>query len=62
MVWYAVAVVDFLVYVFSVCWKTVDKDLEILLLRQQLRVPPSSVSQPRECPPRGQRVFLRNSA
>ena len=39
MVWYSVAVViDFLVDVFTVRWKTADKDLEILLLRQQLRV------------------------
>ncbi len=39
MVWYSVAVViDFLVDVFAVRWKTADKDLEILLLRQQLCV------------------------
>ncbi len=39
MIWYSVAVViDFLVDVFAVRWKTADKDLEILLLRQQLRV------------------------
>jgi hypothetical protein len=39
MVWYTVAVViDFLVDIFTVRWKTADKDLEILLLRQQLRV------------------------
>ena len=35
MVWYTVAVVvDFLVDVFTVRWKTADKDLELLLLRQ----------------------------
>lgn len=39
MVWYSVAVVvDFVVDVFTVRWETADKDLEILLLRQQLRV------------------------
>ncbi len=39
MIWYNVAVViDFLVDVFTVRWKTADKDLEILLLRQQLCV------------------------
>ena len=39
MVWYAVAmVVDFFVDVLTVCLKTADKDLEILLLRQQLHV------------------------
>src|SRR5512142_1582245 len=39
MIWYSVAVVtDFLVDVFTVRWKTADKDLEILLLRQQLSV------------------------
>lgn len=39
MVWYSVAMlVDFLVDVFTVRRKTADKDLEILLLRQQLRV------------------------
>ena len=39
MVWCAVAVVvEFLVDIFTVRWKTADKDLEILLLRQQLRV------------------------
>ena len=39
MVWYAVAlVVDFFVDVLTVRWKTTDKDLEILLLRQQLHV------------------------
>jgi hypothetical protein len=31
-------VIDFLVDVFTVRWKTADKDLKILLLRQQLRV------------------------
>ncbi len=35
MVWQSVAVViDFLVDVFTVRWKTADKDLEILLLRR----------------------------
>src|SRR5205814_5369637 len=39
MVWYSAAVViDLLLDVFTVRWKTADKDLEILLLRQQLRV------------------------
>jgi putative transposase len=39
MVWYSVAVViDLLVDLFTVRWKTADKDLEILILRQQLRV------------------------
>ncbi len=39
MIWYSiVVVVDFLVDVVAVRWKTADKDLEILLLRQQLRV------------------------
>ncbi len=39
MVWYSIAmVVDFLLDLFMVRWKTPDKDLEILLLRQQLRV------------------------
>src|SRR4051794_39071186 len=39
MVWYSMAIViDFLVDVFTVRWKIADKDLEILLLRQQLRV------------------------
>ncbi len=39
MVWYSVAVaIDLLVDVFTVRWRTADKDLEILLLRQQLRV------------------------
>jgi hypothetical protein len=39
MVWYSVAVViAFLVDVFAVRWKSADKDLEILLLRQQLLV------------------------
>ncbi|SRR5258708_25860298 len=39
MVWFSVAVViEFLIDVFAVRWKTSDKDLEILLLRQQLRV------------------------
>ena len=36
MIWYAKAVVvDFLVDVFTVRWTSADKDLEILLLRQQ---------------------------
>lgn len=39
MVWYSVAVaIDFLVDLFTVRWKTADNDLEILLLRQQVRV------------------------
>ena len=39
MVWYSVAVeIDFLVDLFTVRWKTADKDLEILILRQQLHV------------------------
>jgi len=39
MTWYAIAVVvGFLVDVFAVRWTSADKDLEILLLRQQLRV------------------------
>jgi putative transposase len=39
MVWYRVAmVVTFLLDVFTVRWQTADKDLEILLLRQQLRI------------------------
>ena len=39
MVWYWVRlVVDFVFDLFTVRWNTPDKDLEILLLRQQLRV------------------------
>jgi hypothetical protein len=39
IIWYAIAVViDFLVDMVTVRWRTADKDLEILLLRQQLRV------------------------
>ncbi len=39
MIWAIVAVVvGFVVNVFTVRWKTADKGLEILLLRQQLRV------------------------
>ena len=39
MAWYSLAVViDFLIDLFTVRWKGADKDLEILLLRQQLRV------------------------
>ena len=39
MGWYLVAmVIEFLLVVFTVHWRTAKKDLEILLLRQQLRV------------------------
>src|SRR6266851_723848 len=58
MVWYAVAVVvDFLIDVFAVRWKTADKDLEILLLRQQLRVVERKLGQ-RARPSRWEKCFL----
>src|SRR5436853_557280 len=39
MIWYRVVLaVEFLLDVFTVRWNTADKDLEILLPRQQLRV------------------------
>src|SRR5260221_2519532 len=58
MVWYAVAVViDLLVDVFTVRWKTADKDLGILLLRQQLRVLERKVGQPAR-PSRWEKFFL----
>ncbi len=58
MVWYTVAVViDFLVDVFTVRWKTADKDLEILLLRQQLRVLERNLGQ-RARPSRWEKCFL----
>ena len=58
MVWYSVAVViDFLVDVFTVRWKTADKDLEILLLRQQLRVLERNLGQ-RARPSRWEKCFL----
>ncbi len=58
MVWYSVAVViNFLVDVFTVRWMTADKDLEILLLRQQLRVLERNLGQ-RARPSRWQKCFL----
>ncbi len=58
MVWYSVAVViDFLVDVFTVRWKTADKDLEILLLRQQLRVLERRLGQQAR-PSRWEKCFL----
>src|SRR5438552_3395283 len=58
MVWYSVAVViDFLVDVLTVRWKTADKDLEILLLRQQLRVLERNLGQ-RARPRRWDKCFL----
>src|SRR5262249_44235883 len=58
MVWYTVAVViDLLVDVFTVRWKTADKDLEILLLRQQLRVLERNLGQ-RARPSRWEKCFL----
>jgi putative transposase len=58
MIWYTVAVViDFLVDVFTVRWKTADKDLEILLLRQQLRVLERNLGQ-RARPSRWEKCFL----
>ncbi len=58
MVWYSVAVViDFLVDVLAVRWKTADKDLKILLLRQQLRVLERNLGQ-RARPSRWEKCFL----
>ena len=58
MVWYSVAVlIDLLVDVFTVRWKTADKDLEILLLRQQLRVLERNLGQ-RARPSRWEKCFL----
>ena len=58
MVWYSVAVViDFLVDMFMVRWKTADKDLEILILRQQLRVLERRLGQ-RARPRRWEKCFL----
>src|SRR5579859_7158933 len=58
MVWCTVAVViDFLVDVFTVRWMTADKDLEILLLRQQLRVLERNLGQ-RARPSRWEKCFL----
>src|SRR5512143_3945584 len=58
MVWYSVAVViDFLVDVFTVRWTTADKDLEILLLRQQLRALERNLGQ-RARPSRWEKCFL----
>ncbi len=58
MIWYAIAVaVDFLVDVVAVRWTTADKDLEILLLRQQLRVLERKLGQ-RAKPSRGEKCFL----
>ncbi len=58
MVWHSVAVViDLLVDVFTVRWKTADKDLEILLLRQQLRVLERRLGQ-RARPSRWGKCFL----
>ena len=50
-------VIDFLVDVFTVRWKTADKDLEILLLRQQLRVLERRLGQ-RARPSRWEKCFL----
>jgi putative transposase len=58
MAWYVIAVVvDFLIDVFAVRWKTADKDLEILLLRQQLRVLERKLGQ-RARPSRWEKCFL----
>src|SRR5258705_13307843 len=58
MIWYAVAVViDFLVDVLTVRWKSADKDLELLLLRQQLRVLERKLGQ-RARPSRCEKCFL----
>src|SRR5262245_51963207 len=58
MIWYSVAVViDFLVDVFTVRWKTAHKDLEILLLRQQLRVLERRLGQQAR-PSRWEKCFL----
>src|SRR4051812_2000306 len=58
MVWYSVAVVfDFLIDVCTARWKTADKDLEILLLRQQLRVLERRLGQ-RARPSRWEKCFL----
>jgi hypothetical protein len=58
MFWYSVAVViAFLVDVFTVRWKSADKDLEILLLRQQLRVLERKLGQ-RARPSRWEKCFL----
>src|SRR5215475_10655885 len=58
MVWYTVAVViGLLVDVFAVRWKTADKDLEILLLRQQWRVLERKLGQ-RAQPSRCEKCFL----
>jgi putative transposase len=58
MVWYSVAVViDFLVDAFTVRWRTADKDLEILLLRQQLRVLERNLGQQAR-PSRWEKCFL----
>src|SRR5690242_10848782 len=58
MVWYTAAVViDFLADVFAIRWKTADKDMEILLLRQQLRVLERKLGQ-RAQPSRCEKCFL----
>jgi putative transposase len=58
MIWYAIAVViDFLVDIVVVRWKTADKDLEILLLRLQLRVLERKLKQ-RSRPSRWEKCLL----
>ena len=58
MVWYSVAaVIDFLIDVFAARWKSADKDLEILLLRQQLRVLERNLGQQAR-PSRWEKCFL----
>jgi putative transposase len=58
MIWYTIVVViDFLVDVVAVRWKSADKDLEILLLRQQLRVLERKLGQ-RAKPSRCEKCFL----
>ena len=58
MVWYVIVVlVDFLVDVFAVRCKTAEKDLELLLLRQQLRVLERKLGQ-RARPSRWEKCFL----
>src|ERR1700730_7009961 len=57
-VWYSLAmVIDFLIDLFTVRWKSGDKDLEILLLRQQLRVLERRLGQ-RARPSRLEKCFL----
>ena len=50
-------VIEFLLDVFTVLWRTAKKDLEILLLRQQLRVLERNLGQ-RARPSRCEKCFL----